>query len=580
MSLKRFGRRVVDRLRSRAPAIWYHPEYRLTLPGLRHAYGLEPRRADYVAWFLIDQGVVTEGALRPPQRVRYEDIARIHTPAYLDSLNDPEVVARVMGVDAVELARSDVMRTLRLACGATVSAALAVARDGGDALNLLGGFHHASPDRGSGFCLINDIAVAVARLRAEGFAGRVAVIDLDAHPPDGTVACLADDPQVWIGSLSGTDWGPLPPADETVLPDGCGDATYLKALDGLLDRMPEPEMAFVIAGGDVLAGDKMGALGMSQEGARARDLRVDRALAGVPTVWMPGGGYGKRAWRVLAGTALTVTGHTERVIPESYSPLDRRFAVVAGRLEPEKLGETELFSMEDMHEALGMPIPARTRLLDYYTAEGLEYALYRYGLLPHLQRLGYGDFEVKLDEQDSGDRIVLTGRADDEVHVLVELVLSRKVVGEDTLLFVHWLNLRHPRAAFGPRRPKLPGQDVPGLGMVRDVVTMLHQAAERLHLAGLCYQPAYLHTAFVGRRHFRYLDPGRQGRFLALLRDLAGVPLVKLTNALSDGRVTLNGEPYIWEPGLMVRWEKPRREIDDAEVAAARDESRFALLTG
>ena len=580
MSLKRFGRRVVERLRNRAPAIWYHPEYRLTLPGLRHTYGLEPRRADYVAWFLIDDGLVTEGALRPPQRVRYEDIARIHTPAYLESLNDPEVVARVMGVDVLEIARSDVMRTLRLACGGTVSAALAVAREGGDAVNLLGGFHHAYPDRGSGFCLINDIAVAVARLRAEGFGGRIAVIDLDAHPPDGTVACLADDPEVWIGSLSGTDWGPLPPADETVLPDGCEDATYLKALDALLGRMPEPGMAFVIAGGDVLAGDKMGALNMSLEGARERDLRVDRALSGVPTVWMPGGGYGKRAWRVLAGTALTVAGRADHPVPEDYSPLDRRYAVVAGRLEPEKLGDTALFTMEDMHEALGVPVPDRPRVLGYYTAEGLEYALYRYGLLPHLHRLGYSDFEVKLDTQDSGDRIVITGRADDETHVLVELVLSRKVVGEDTLLFVHWLNLRHPRAAFGPRRPRLPGQDVPGLGMVRDVVTMLRQSASRLHLAGLCYQPAYLHTAYVGRRHFRYHDPGRQGRFLALLRDLGSVPLVKLSNALSDGKVTLNGEPYIWEPGLMVRWEEPRLESDDAEVAAARDGSRFVLSSG
>ena len=74
------------------------------------------------------------------------------------------------------------------------------------ALNLLGGFHHAKPDAGGGFCAVNDLAVAVAAVRAEGFAGRVLVLDLDAHPPDGTAACLAADPSAWIGSLSGSSW--------------------------------------------------------------------------------------------------------------------------------------------------------------------------------------------------------------------------------------------------------------------------------------------------------------------------------------------------------------------------------------
>src|SRR5439155_13889095 len=156
----------------------------------------------------------------------------------------------------------EMMTTIRLACGATIDAAREMLRPshrivGRRALNLLGGFHHAKPDVAGGFCPVNDVAVGIAALRADGFRGKVLVIDLDAHPPDGTAACLQGDPSHWIGSISGSDWGPLPGVDETVLPEGAGDDAYLSALDALLSRMPGGELAFVLAGGDVLAGDPL-----------------------------------------------------------------------------------------------------------------------------------------------------------------------------------------------------------------------------------------------------------------------------------------------------------------------------------
>src|SRR5262249_37124156 len=154
------------------------------------------------------------------------------------------------------------------------------------------------PARGGGLCPVNDIAVAVAALRADGFAGQVCVIDLDAHPPDGTAECLGGDGRAWIGSLSASDWGAVAGADEGPLPDGCSDPAYVHALRRLLARMPRPALAFVIAGGDVLAGDRMGRLGLTLDGARRRDLAVHAALEGVPAVWLPGGGYHDDAWKV------------------------------------------------------------------------------------------------------------------------------------------------------------------------------------------------------------------------------------------------------------------------------------------
>ena len=114
------------------------------------------------------------------------------------------------------------------------------------------------PTGGGGLSAVNDVAIAIARLRAEGFDGHVRVLDLDAHPPDGTAACCADDRKVHITSISGSDWGPLPPhVDETVL-DAADDATYLHALEAALGRARQGDLTFVLAGGDVLAGDAMG----------------------------------------------------------------------------------------------------------------------------------------------------------------------------------------------------------------------------------------------------------------------------------------------------------------------------------
>src|SRR5262249_34747745 len=160
------------------------------------------------------------------------------------------------------------------AVGGTLAAARSARARGGPAFNAMGGFHHAGPALGGGLCALNDVAVAIAALRGDGMQGAIVVLDLDAHPPDGLAACLAGDPAAHIGSISGSDWGRLPGrVDETFLP-GADDAAYLAALASLLARLPRPELCFVLAGGDVLAGDRMGALALTLEGVRARDLAV------------------------------------------------------------------------------------------------------------------------------------------------------------------------------------------------------------------------------------------------------------------------------------------------------------------
>lgn len=572
--------RVRRWLHGRDLAVWYAPEYRFPMSALEARTGFQPRRADFTLWFLLDRNALGRGNLRAPRRAEYHELARVHTPELLDSLGRPETLARVWSLDPTDVPVDETMNTVRLACGATIDAARELLSPsnprtvGRRALNLLGGFHHAKPDVAGGNCPVNDVAVAVAAVRAEGFAGRVLVLDLDAHPPDGTAACLAADPSCWIGSISGSSWSPLPEAvDETLLPERAGDAAYLAALDALLGRMPQGQLAFVLAGGDVLAEDPIGRLGLTLEGCRARDLRVADALLRVPSVWLPGGGYSTDAWRVLAGSGLVLGIHSRAPVPKDYDPLLHRFSAIASSLSPQELGEPDT-GMDEVAEQLGIATPRRRLLLGFYSAEGLEHALHRYGVLGELRRMGYGPFRAELHKEGVGQSARLVDAPSGQT--LIEVVLERAEVAGARVLYVHWLTLRNPRAKFSPERPALPGQDVPGLGLAPEIEEMLLRMAARLGLEGLAFRPAAYHLAFAGRATLRFVDPARQGRFEALVDLLARMPLVEATRAVAEGRVLLDGKPYAWEAEEMVKWLQPRPD-DRPAIDAARAAAHFTL---
>ncbi len=577
--------RLRNRLARRELPVWYSPAYRLPMTGVSASVGIEPRRADYVAWWLLDSRALRAAGLRAPHRATYDELDRVHTLELLESLGRPETLGRIFAVDPSEVAVDELMTTVLLACGGTLEAAREALARRGPALNLQGGFHHASPDAAGGFCPVNDVAVALAALRAEGFGGRVAVLDLDAHPPDGIAACLERDRSAWVGSLSGSDWGPLPGVDETVLREGAGDDAYLRALSALLGRMPRSALAFVLAGGDVLGGDRFGRLGLTLAGARHRDREVARALRGVPSVWLPAGGYHRDAWRVLAGTGMILTLRQDASIPARYDPLGARFAHISAELLASDLGDTE-FTSADLEESLGLAPRRRRLLLGFYTAVGLEHALYRYGVIDQLRRVGYVGCRVVLDRNGLGDRLRLFGQAapadgaaqDSAEHLLIELVLERRCVQGADVLYVHWLSLRHPRAQFSALRPRLPGQEVPGLGLAREVGELLALMARRLGLTGVVFRPAHFHTAYTARHNFSFVDPARQGRFEALVRDLAPLPLRDATAAVSNGRVLLCGAPYAWEADEMALWLKPGAAPDPVEVAREREACRFTVV--
>jgi hypothetical protein len=211
----------------------------------------------------------------------------------------------------------------------------------------------------------------------------------------------------------------------------------------------------------------------------------------------------------------------------------------------------------------------------------MEHALFRYGIFEQLERMGYRQFRVAFDVAGLGERMRLYGEADAAEHLLVEAVLERRSVsaGEERreALYVHWLSLRNPRASFSERRPRLPGQEVPGLGLAREAGSMLLRMAVRLGLAGVVIRPAHYHMAYAGRREFTFVDPERQGRFEALVRDMAGRSLLEVTTAMAEGRVRLGGQPYAWEADEMALWLR-RPPGPDPRVTEARERSRFEIV--
>ncbi|MEH3085861.1 MAG: histone deacetylase [Xylophilus ampelinus] len=213
----------------------------------------------------------------------------------------------------------------RRSVGGTVSALRTAAREGVSA-NLAGGTHHADAAQGSGFCVFNDIAVAARVAQAEwlrdrGRACRVAVVDLDVHQGNGTARIFRDDPTVFTLSLHGAKNFPFrkEPGDLDVdLPDGCGDAEYLAALDRSLTALAsrfEADAVLYLAGADPHEGDRLGRLRLSDEGMEARDRRVFEWAwrRQLPTAFAMAGGYGRDP-----ETTLRVQEATYRVAAEYH----------------------------------------------------------------------------------------------------------------------------------------------------------------------------------------------------------------------------------------------------------------------
>lgn len=246
---------------------------------------------------LLDEGIITPPDVVAPRQVDWSDLMRVHTPRYLSALAEGTLTRHAERRMGLPWSRRLVVRS-RLAVQGTINAAIMALEDG-IAANLAGGTHHAFPDHGEGFCVLNDVAVAIRLLTQSCWIRRALVIDLDVHQGNGTAAIFADDPHVFTFSMHGAKNYPFkkPPSTLDVpLPDAMADAPYLEVLrqhlPTVLDRA-QPDLIFYLAGIDVMAGDRYGRTALTRQGLHARDgyvLQTIRAR-GYPVTLLLSGGY-------------------------------------------------------------------------------------------------------------------------------------------------------------------------------------------------------------------------------------------------------------------------------------------------
>jgi acetoin utilization deacetylase AcuC-like enzyme len=244
-------------------------------------------------------GVCAPGEMRVPRPVSDEEILRCHTEGYLRRVVSGTLTAKEMRRIGFPWSERMVERSRR-ASGGTLGACLAALEDG-FAANLAGGTHHAFADRGEGYCVFNDSAIAARAVQAEGLVERVVVLDTDVHQGNGTAAILGGDASVYTFSIHGAKNFPFRKEEsdlDVALPDGADDGEYLDALeDGLekaLDRSGA-QLAIYLAGADPFEDDRLGRLCVSKEGLAERDRLVLESCRerGVPVAVTMAGGYAR-----------------------------------------------------------------------------------------------------------------------------------------------------------------------------------------------------------------------------------------------------------------------------------------------
>ena len=286
----------------------FSPIYRYALPP-KHRFPMD--KYTLLPEQLLYEGTITEQQFFTAEPLSEETILRTHTAEYWTKLKNGTLSRKEERAIGFPMRPELVARGRVIAQGTLDCARYALAD--GVALNVAGGTHHSFADRGEGFCVFNDIAIAANELLHTGEVSKVLIVDLDVHQGNGTAKLFAEEPRVFTFSMHGARNYPTRKEKSDLdigLPDGTQDAVYL---DTLYQHLPQlldgvrPELVFYLSGVDVLETDKLGRLAMTLQGCRERDRFVlqsclDRQL---PVAIAMGGGYSERLATIIEAHANT-----------------------------------------------------------------------------------------------------------------------------------------------------------------------------------------------------------------------------------------------------------------------------------
>src|SRR5271157_1901045 len=274
----------------------YHDGYDLHLG--THVF--PSQKFKLIAEKLLADGIAAKSDFVCPDAATDADILRVHTPDWVHKLKTG-TLTRSEEMKLEVPYSPELVHAFWLAAGGTIAAAQAALRDG-FGCNLGGGFHHAYPGHGEGFCAIHDVAVAIRRLQHDGAIRKAMVVDTDVHQGNGTAAIFAEDVSVFTLSIHQENNYPAykPPSDvDLEMADRVEDDEYLAALipavQAALDDF-QPEILFYVGGADPFCEDQLGGLMMTKKGLMTRDRRVfeEARRRGIPVATTLAGGYARR----------------------------------------------------------------------------------------------------------------------------------------------------------------------------------------------------------------------------------------------------------------------------------------------
>lgn len=273
----------------------YHPRYDLDLGP--HVFPSQKFKMIHDA--LLEEGIADERDFLEPEPAADEDVLRVHTADWVRKLQTDSLTASERMKLEIPLSELTV-GAFWLAAGGSILAGRRALKDG-FAANLSGGFHHAYPGHGEGFCMLHDVAIGIRSLQAEGAIRNAMVVDTDVHQGNGTAAIFANDESVFTLSIHQENNYPMPkpPSDEDIgLEDGMRDAEYLDALErGLVRSFMKltPDLIYYVGGADPYREDQLGGLALTLDGLQKRDRLVfeHARRRGIPVASTLAGGYAR-----------------------------------------------------------------------------------------------------------------------------------------------------------------------------------------------------------------------------------------------------------------------------------------------